>query len=105
MGGPLTKMGNTGGRAVLGDDMLTSKYVNTEMPGGCPSGNVCPRGKSFPTAVPQEEVTDVLHVFLALTAARTSSEKTAVLVKCVAMKILSFFLCATIGKRLESINV
>lgn len=69
MGRPLTKIANSGGTAVLGDDMLTSKYVNIEMPGGCPSGNVCPKGKSFPTAVPQEEVTDVLHIFLALMAA------------------------------------
>lgn len=62
-------MANSGGTAVLGDDMLTPKYVHTEMPGGCPSGNVCARGKSFPTAVPQEEGIDVLHIFLVLMAA------------------------------------
>lgn len=56
-------MENAGGRTVLGDDILTSKHVNTEMFGGCPSGNVCPRGKSFPIVVPQEEVTDITYIF------------------------------------------
>lgn len=75
MVGPLNEMESTGGRAILGDDMLTSKHVNIEMPGGCPSGNVYPRGKSFPTVVPQEEVIDVLHIFSTLRAARISLER------------------------------
>lgn len=39
-------------------NMLTLKCL------GHPSGNVYPRGESFPTVVPQEEVTDVLHIDL-----------------------------------------
>lgn len=62
MAGPLTEIENTGGRAVLGHYMLTSKHVNLEMPGGCPSGNVYPRGKTFPAVMPHEEVTDVLPI-------------------------------------------
>lgn len=42
--------------------IYSSKHVDNEMPGRRPSGNVYPRGQSFPTVVPQEEVTDVLHV-------------------------------------------
>lgn len=62
--GPPTEIKNTGGRAGLGNDMLTLKHVDIGMPGGCLSGNVYPRGKNIPTVVPQEEVTNVLHIDL-----------------------------------------
>lgn len=44
--------------------MLTFKHADIETPGGHASGNVYPTGQSFPTVMPQEEVTDVLHIDL-----------------------------------------
>lgn len=94
MVGPLSEIENTRGRAGLGDDIVTSKHIDIEMPGGCPSGNVCPRGQCFPNVVPQKEVRDVLHMDLLNPQGSMSSlGQRAVSVRWVAMKTPSFSVC------------
>lgn len=86
--------------------MLTSKYVDIEMPGRRPSGNVYPRGQSSANVVPQEEVTGVLYVDLLKTQSSTSSlQQAAVSVRRTAMKTPSYSMCAMMWKRLGSTDV
>lgn len=86
--------------------IYSSKHVDNEMPGRRPSGNVYPRGQSFPTVVPQEEVTDVLHVDLLNPQSSTSSlPQTAISVRWTATETPSFSMRAMMWEMLGSTNI
>lgn len=90
----------------MGNGMLTLKHVDIEMPGGCLSGNVYPRGKNIPLLCLRKKLQMCcILTFSTLREAEAPSDRQQSWLCWVAMKTPSFSMCAMMWKWLRSTDV